>query len=50
MSKDCPYCGATGDKIEKALLDASSMYEAKTKSKEALRKELEELGLVGRLG
>lgn len=41
IAKDCPHCGASGDKIERALLDASSMYEPKTKSKEDLKKQLE---------
>lgn len=50
VAKDCPNCGANGDKIEKALLDASSMYEPKAKSKEELKKQLEELGLGGRIG
>ena len=50
MSKDCPYCGAKGDKIEKALLDASSISKPKPFNKEEHLKKLEELGLTGRFG
>ncbi len=50
IAKDCPHCGISGDRIEKALRDASSIYEPKTKSKDELRKELEALGLGGRFG
>ncbi len=49
ICKDCPYCGAKGERIEKAMRDASSMYEPKPKSKEDLKKQLEELGLTGKL-
>lgn len=48
ISSDCPHCGAKGDKIEKALLDASSTSKSKPKSKEEVRKQLEELGLLNR--
>ncbi len=50
QSADCPHCGTTGTKIEKALLDASSMYGHKIKSKGELRKQLEELGLMKKFG
>ncbi len=50
IAKDCPHCGVSGDRIERALLDASSTFEPKTKSKEELKKQLEELGLGGRFG
>jgi sarcosine oxidase delta subunit len=48
IAKDCPHCGVSGDRIEKALRDASSTYEPKTKSKDELRMELDALGLGGR--
>jgi hypothetical protein len=48
MSQDCPHCGTKGDKIEKALMDASSTSKPKPFNKEENIKKLEELGLADR--
>ncbi len=47
VNKECPFCHKSDKEIRKALI--SKETESKPKSKEELKKQLEELGLTGKL-